>query len=70
MRKPRIINCIEDCFNCVGANNPFKADGNLSAEGSDALNTLREILVFMQEYGVITNFNEDKLDLLVSDPGY
>lgn len=61
---------LEDCFACLGADNPFTSDGNLSDEGNRAFNTLRELLSFMQENNVITGFDEDKLDKLVSEPAY
>ena len=61
---------LEDCFACLGADNLFTSDGNLSNEGNHAFDTLRELLSFMEENNVITGFNEDKLDKLVSEPAY
>lgn len=61
---------LEDCFVCLGASNPFTSDGNLSDEGSNAFDTLCGLLSFMEENGVITGFDEDKLDRLVSEPAY
>lgn len=70
MGEEKFITDLETCLMSLGVYYPFNSGGKLSDEGYRALDKLRELLIYMQECGVVDNFNEDKLDRLISENAY
>ena len=63
------INTIEDILNLLGSEKPFDFKNNkamhsdcLTESGNVAYDNLRNILFYLQDENIITNFNEDELD--------
>lgn len=60
------INNLECCLTALGAEKPFNLNGELTNDGYNAYNRLRQVLHFMEQSGVIEHFREDKLDEIVN----
>lgn len=61
---------LETCLQTFGVEYPLLPNGNLSKDGQKAYDKLREVLSYMKHSGVVTGYNEDALDRLVSEPAY
>lgn len=64
------ITDLETCFATLGCHHPFSHNGDLTTKGYETLDTLKTILVYMQNNGIISDFNEDKLDRFVFEEAY
>jgi hypothetical protein len=75
-KEDKKINSICDCLSSLGCENPFVVDKDgfptdeLTESGSSAYEDLREIIIFLESRGVVSSFNEDKLDELINESGY
>lgn len=64
------ITDLETCLRAFGVEKPFNVWGELTERGYKAYNKLRDVLFLMEEFGVIANVDEDKLDRIVSEIAY
>ena len=62
---------LETCFAALGCHHPFAHNGdNLTSEGFETLDTLKAILMYLQNNSIISDFNEDKLDKFIFKGAY
>ena len=62
---------LETCFAALGCHHLFAHNGdNLTAEGFETLDTLKAILMYLQNNSIISDFNEDKLGKFIFETAY
>ena len=62
---------LETCFASLACHHLFAHNGdNLTAEGFETLDTLKAILMYLQNNSIISDFNEDKLDKFIFETAY
>lgn len=61
------INDLESCLIAFGAEKPFDVNGELTSEGYNAYDRLRQALRFMEQSGVVEHFKEDLLDKIINE---
>ena len=61
------INDLESCFVAFGAEKPFDINGELTADGYNAYDKMRQMLCFLEQSGVVEHFKEDLLDKIVNE---